>query len=80
MINPKSKIQNPKSDGWQQGQLVELTITDLTDEGDGVGRPSTPMVSCTNCWRLRAIASALVVLSQTNAAAVNGSIFAMTIS
>ncbi|MEB3339791.1 23S rRNA (uracil(1939)-C(5))-methyltransferase RlmD [Okeania sp.] len=23
---------------WQQGQLVEITITDLTDNGDGVGR------------------------------------------
>lgn len=25
-------------DGWQQGQLVEVTITDLSDRGDGVGR------------------------------------------
>lgn len=39
MSNLKSEIQNPKSDErWQQGQLVDITITDLTDEGDGVGR------------------------------------------
>ena len=39
IANPKSKIYNPQSeDSWQQGQLVEVTITDLTDEGDGVGR------------------------------------------
>ncbi len=27
-----------RADGWQQGQLVEVTITDLSDRGDGVGR------------------------------------------
>ena len=38
IANPKSKSQNPKSSNWQQGQLVEVAITDLTDTGDGVGR------------------------------------------
>ena len=33
-INPKKKATSV----WQQGQLVEITITDLTDNGDGVGR------------------------------------------
>jgi len=28
----------PLDSQWQQGQLVELTITDLTADGDGVGR------------------------------------------
>jgi 23S rRNA (uracil1939-C5)-methyltransferase len=28
----------PQSQPWQQGQLVEVTITDLSDSGDGVGR------------------------------------------
>jgi 23S rRNA (uracil1939-C5)-methyltransferase len=27
---------------WQQGALIELTITDLSDSGDGVGRYSDP--------------------------------------
>ncbi len=38
IANPKSNIQYPTSPEWQQGELVEVTITDLTDEGDGVGR------------------------------------------
>ncbi len=29
---------SPEADSWQQGQLVELTITDLSDDGAGVGR------------------------------------------
>ncbi|WP_421655977.1 23S rRNA (uracil(1939)-C(5))-methyltransferase RlmD [Leptothermofonsia sp. ETS-13] len=34
-----SKIQHSKSDAlWQQGQLVEVEIADLSDSGDGVGR------------------------------------------
>lgn len=37
--NLKSEIHNPTSEpSWQQGQLIELTITDLSDSGDGVGR------------------------------------------
>ncbi|WP_246844404.1 23S rRNA (uracil(1939)-C(5))-methyltransferase RlmD [Hydrocoleum sp. CS-953] len=34
------KINNQKlgTSVWQQGQLVEIKITDLTDNGDGVGR------------------------------------------
>lgn len=28
----------PTPDHWQQGQLVEVSITDLTDTGEGVGR------------------------------------------
>ena len=30
--------QKKATSAWQQGQLVEITITDLTDSGDGVGR------------------------------------------
>ena len=29
---------DPTSDFWQQGQLVEMVITDLNDTGEGVGR------------------------------------------
>ncbi len=29
---------------WQQGQLVEISITDLTDNGDGVGRYAEKVV------------------------------------
>jgi 23S rRNA (uracil1939-C5)-methyltransferase len=37
--NLNSEIQHPKSDSlWQQGQLVEAEIVDLSDSGDGVGR------------------------------------------
>lgn len=35
--NPESKILKSE-DLWQQGNLVEVTIADLTDSGDGVGR------------------------------------------
>ncbi len=39
IASSKSKIYNPQSqDSWQQGELVEVTIADLTDDGDGVGR------------------------------------------
>jgi 23S rRNA (uracil1939-C5)-methyltransferase len=34
----KGGIDDPTSSEWQQGGLVEVTIADLTDEGDGVGR------------------------------------------
>jgi len=39
-MNQKSKIQNPKSklEGWQQGELLEVTIADLNHNGEGVGR------------------------------------------
>ena len=33
---------------WQQGQLVEITITDLTDSGDGVGRYDEKVVFVPN--------------------------------
>jgi 23S rRNA (uracil1939-C5)-methyltransferase len=29
---------HPKVDGWQQGELLEITIADLNHTGDGVGR------------------------------------------
>jgi 23S rRNA (uracil1939-C5)-methyltransferase len=33
------KVQNPKPEArWQQGQIVEVEITDLSDSGEGVGR------------------------------------------
>ncbi|MGB3509854.1 MAG: 23S rRNA (uracil(1939)-C(5))-methyltransferase RlmD [Microcoleaceae cyanobacterium] len=32
------KKEKLSTSAWQQGQLVEITITDLTDSGDGVGR------------------------------------------
>ncbi len=31
-------ITEPIENQWQQGQIVEVTITDLSDSGDGVGR------------------------------------------
>ncbi|MDJ0554542.1 MAG: 23S rRNA (uracil(1939)-C(5))-methyltransferase RlmD [Microcoleaceae cyanobacterium MO_207.B10] len=34
----KIDSNNLATSSWQQGQLVEITITDLTDSGDGVGR------------------------------------------
>ncbi|MBD1804469.1 23S rRNA (uracil(1939)-C(5))-methyltransferase RlmD [Microcoleus sp. FACHB-SPT15] len=32
------KNDDPRRDQWQQGQLVEVRITDLNDTGEGVGR------------------------------------------
>lgn len=39
-VTPPSTIDSDPSatDSWQQGQLIELTITDLSHSGDGVGR------------------------------------------
>jgi len=39
-VDKESKTTDRPSDGdrWQQGQVVEVTITDLSDGGDGVGR------------------------------------------
>lgn len=34
----KESRADPAPDMWQQGQLVEVTITDLNDTGEGVGR------------------------------------------
>ncbi len=34
----KEPRAHPSPDMWQQGQLVEVTITDLNDTGEGVGR------------------------------------------
>jgi 23S rRNA (uracil1939-C5)-methyltransferase len=34
----KSQADAPATDRWRQGELVEVTITDLSDSGDGVGR------------------------------------------
>lgn len=31
-------VTDPNTDSWRQGALVEVTITDLSDSGDGVGR------------------------------------------
>jgi 23S rRNA (uracil1939-C5)-methyltransferase len=36
--NTNQKSRDPTPDFWQQGQLVEVTITDLNDTGEGVGR------------------------------------------
>lgn len=37
--NPKSKVQNPKSETvWQQGALLDIEISDLNHDGQGVGR------------------------------------------
>lgn len=36
--NTNQKSRDPTQDFWQQGQLVEVTITDLNDTGEGVGR------------------------------------------
>lgn len=33
-----SEMTEPAADRWQQGELVEVKITDLSDSGDGVGR------------------------------------------
>ncbi|PSB08326.1 23S rRNA (uracil-5-)-methyltransferase RumA, partial [filamentous cyanobacterium CCP2] len=39
MQNPKSKVQNPKSETvWQQGALLDIEISDLNHDGQGVGR------------------------------------------
>ncbi|HLO51573.1 MAG TPA: 23S rRNA (uracil(1939)-C(5))-methyltransferase RlmD [Kamptonema sp.] len=38
MTKTKSPISTPQSAIAQQGQLIELEITDLSDSGDGVGR------------------------------------------
>lgn len=38
------KNRDPTSDLWQQGQLVEVTITDLNDTGEGVGRLGSRVV------------------------------------
>jgi len=35
-------------DVWQQGQLIEVTITDLSDSGDGVGRLGSQVVFVPN--------------------------------
>lgn len=43
MTKTNSPISNSPSPAAQQGQLVEVEITDLTDSGDGVGR-SGPLV------------------------------------
>ncbi len=34
----ENNIAEPTESLWQQGQLVDVTITDLSDSGDGVGR------------------------------------------
>lgn len=34
----KTSVTVPVSDRWQQGELIELTISDLADGGEGVGR------------------------------------------
>lgn len=36
--NTNQKSRDPTPDFWQQGQLVEVMITDLNDTGEGVGR------------------------------------------
>lgn len=36
--NIESPAPDPATDRWRQGELVEVTITDLSDSGDGVGR------------------------------------------
>jgi len=36
--NTDTRTGEPTSDFWQQGQLVEVLITDLSDTGEGVGR------------------------------------------
>jgi len=36
--SPDPKSDDPLSASWQQGQLVEVMITDLSDTGEGVGR------------------------------------------
>ncbi|MBD2327477.1 23S rRNA (uracil(1939)-C(5))-methyltransferase RlmD [Alkalinema sp. FACHB-956] len=37
-MSPDSPSVSDRSGSWQQGALVEVTITDLSDSGDGVGR------------------------------------------
>jgi 23S rRNA (uracil1939-C5)-methyltransferase len=37
-ISPLPLDADSAADHWQQGDLVEVTITDLSDSGDGVGR------------------------------------------
>jgi 23S rRNA (uracil1939-C5)-methyltransferase len=39
-MKAKSNVDTsqPKVDGWQQGELLEMTIADLNHTGDGVGR------------------------------------------
>jgi len=34
----------PVETGWQQGQVIDMTITDLSDSGDGVGRSHNRVV------------------------------------
>jgi 23S rRNA (uracil1939-C5)-methyltransferase len=34
----------PVEAGWQQGQVIDVTITDLSDSGDGVGRSHNRVV------------------------------------
>jgi 23S rRNA (uracil1939-C5)-methyltransferase len=36
--NTDGKTRDPTPEFWQQGQLVEVSITDLNDTGEGVGR------------------------------------------
>ncbi|NEP37418.1 TRAM domain-containing protein, partial [Moorena sp. SIO3B2] len=35
---PMMITNQPSPECWQQGQLIEVMITDLSDSGDGVGR------------------------------------------
>lgn len=37
-ISSPSETTEPAANPWQQGELVEVEITDLSDSGDGVGR------------------------------------------
>jgi len=38
MLSPSSPTATESSYQWQQGALIEVVITDLSDRGDGVGR------------------------------------------
>ncbi|MEQ8961790.1 MAG: TRAM domain-containing protein, partial [Coleofasciculus sp. C2-GNP5-27] len=50
MNHPISSSPSPpvSPDQWQQGQRVELTIADLNDRGDGVGRLGNRVVFVPN--------------------------------
>ncbi|MGB7440227.1 MAG: 23S rRNA (uracil(1939)-C(5))-methyltransferase RlmD [Coleofasciculaceae cyanobacterium] len=42
--NTPPDSSDPSPDLWQQGQIVEVSITDLSDSGDGVGRLGSRVV------------------------------------
>jgi 23S rRNA (uracil1939-C5)-methyltransferase len=69
LVDPVS-LEDPR---WQQGELVEVVISDLSDSGDGVGRVNQRVVfvpdtvpgdraNCMNYWTIPPIASVRAAL------------------